>query len=85
MKYLFVFLAVFASSVFAFQPNDLVGADIKQVAPCKQFACAVVEKEGEQYLVVGEIVGEDSVSPLAIYIVEGKKLRLIWSIAWRDS
>lgn len=85
MKYLLVFLAVFASSVYAFQPNDLAGAEIKQVAPCKQFACAVVEKEGKKYLIIGELVGEDNVSPLAIYVVEGKKLRLIWSISWRDS
>ena len=85
MKYILVFLMMFTSSVFAFQPNDLAGADIKQVAPCKQFACAVVEKDGNKYLVIGEIVGEDSVSPLAIYIVEGKKLRLIWSIAWIES
>lgn len=85
MKYVLVVLAFFASSVFAFQPNDLIDAEIQLVQPCNQYACAVVEKEGKQYLVVGELVGDGVVTPLAIYIVEKKQLRLIWSIAWKDA
>jgi len=85
MKYLLVVIALICSNVYAFNPNDLAGAEIKRIAPCKQFACAVVEKDSKQYLIVGELLREDEVNPLAIYIVEGKKLRLIWSISWRDA
>lgn len=82
MKYLLVFLALFSSSVFAFTPNDLMDAEIKQVAPCRGVTCLLVEKDEKQYIVMGEIIGQDDFNPMAIYIVEDKKLRLIWSVGW---
>ena len=85
MKYLLIFLTFFASQVLAFNPNDLVGADIKQVTPCNGLVCSLVEKDGEQYVIMGQPVDEETLGIVAIYIVEGKKLRLIWSILWRDS
>lgn len=85
MKYLLVFLAFFASSAFAFQPNDLMDAEIKAVGPCKGVTCLVVEKDNKQYIVMGEVVGQDDFTPMAIYIVEGKKIRLIWSVAWKET
>ena len=85
MKYILVFLALFASSVYAFQPNDLMDAEIKRVAPCNQLTCLLVEKDDKQYIVMGEIIGQDDFVPMAIYIVEKKQLRLIWSISWRDT
>jgi len=84
MKYVLVVLAFLASSVYAFQPNELIDAEIKAVGPCKEFTCMVVEKDNKQYVVMGEVVGQDDFNPMAIYIIEGKKLRLIWSIAWKD-
>ena len=78
-------LMFFASTGYAFHPADLVNAEIKLVKPCNQYTCAVVEKDGKQYLVVGELVDEEGVVPIAIYVVEDKKLRLIWSISWRDT
>lgn len=85
MKYILVVLALLCSNVYAFNPNDLAGAEIKRVAPCNPYACALVEKDNKQYLVVGELVDEDTVVPLAIYVVEGKKLRMVWSVAWVDA
>lgn len=85
MKYLLVILAFFASSVFAFQPNDLMEADIQSVKPCNQFVCALVEKDGKQYIIMGQPADEETVMILAIYIVEGKKLRMVWSILWQDT
>lgn len=85
MKYVLVFLAFFASQVFAFQPNDLIDADIKRVEPCKGMICALVEKNGEQYIIMGQQVDEENLGVVAIYKVEGKKIRLIWSIVWADT
>ena len=82
MKYLLVFLAFFSSSVFAFNPNDLMDAEIKQVAPCKGVTCLLVEKDGKQYVVMGEVMNQEDFFPIAVYIVEDKKLRLIWSVGW---
>lgn len=85
MKYLLVFLALFASQVFAFQPNDLISADIKRVEPCKGMICALVEKNGEQYLIMGQPIDEENLGIVAIYKVERKKIRLIWSILWTET
>lgn len=84
MRYLLVFLAFFASNIFAFNPNDIIGAEIKQVAPCNQMTCALVEKDGKKYVIMG-IIDDDTMDMLAIFIVENKKLRLIWSFEWRDT
>ncbi len=85
MKYVLVVLAFLSFNVLAFKPEDLNGAEIKAVAPCREFACAVAEKDGKQYIIMGELTGEEELNPLAIYVVEGKKLHLIWSITWIDT
>ena len=43
------------------------------------------EKDGKQYIIMGELTGEEELNPLAIYVVEGKKLHLIWSVTWIDT
>ena len=85
MKYLLVILALLCSNVYAFNPNDIAGAEIKAVVPCKQFACALIEKDGKQYVLMGELLNDETLDVKAIYIVEDKKIRLIWSITWIDT
>lgn len=84
MKYVLVLLAFMSFNVLAFKPQDIAGAEIKAVGTCNQMTCVVVEKDDKQYIVMGEIDEGANLTPLAIYIVEEKKLRLIWSVSWRD-
>ena len=85
MKYILVILMFFASQVLAFQPNDLINAEIQAVGECQRLVCAVVVKDDKQYIIRGELDSEDNLTPLEIYIVEEKQLRLIWSILWREA
>lgn len=85
MKYLLIFLAFFSLSSLAFNPKDIQGAEVKAVAPCNQFACALIEKDGKQYVLMGYLNDEGTLDVQAIYIVDDKQLRLIWSISWRDA
>ena len=85
MKYILVILMFFASQVLAFHPNDLINAEIKAVGECQPLVCAVVEKNNKQYIIRGELDSEGNMTPVEIYTVEGKKLRQLWSITWRDT
>lgn len=85
MKYILVILAFLSLGVLAFKPQDIAGAEVKAVAPCNQFACALVESEGKQYVLMGYFTDEETLDVQAIYIIEDKQLRLIWSISWIDT
>ena len=85
MKYVLVLLAFLSFYVLAFKPEDIVGAEVKAIGVCKQMSCAVLEKDGTRYIVIGDINDRGEMTPLEIYIVEGKSLRQIWSITWRDT
>lgn len=85
MKYVLVILAFLSLSVLAFKQQDIAGAEIKAVVPCGKFACALVEKDDKQYVLMGEFSNEDTLDVQAIYIIENKQLRLIWSVTWMDT
>ncbi len=85
MKYLLVIIALLCSNAYAFNPNDIAGAEVKAVAPCNQLVCALVEKDGKQYVLMGELLDNETLDVKAIYIVEDKKLRQVWSITWRET
>lgn len=85
MKYLLVFLTFFASQVLAFKPQDIMGGNIKAVGACNQMTCVLVEKNNKQYVIMGELDTDGDLIPLAIYVVENKLLRQIWSILWTDT
>jgi hypothetical protein len=85
MKYVLVLLAFLSFNVLAFKPQDIAGAEVKAVGTCNQMTCFVLEKNNKQYVAMGEMDGEGNFTPLAIYIVDGKKLRQIWSVSWIDT
>lgn len=85
MKYLLIFLTFFASQVLAFKPQDILGGQIKAVGACNQMTCVVVEKNNKQYILMGELDDDGDLIPFAVYAIEDKKLRQIWSILWIDS
>lgn len=85
MKYILVILAFLSFNVLAFRPQDIAGAEVKAIGSCNQMTCVVVEKDNKQYVAMGEMDSEWNFTPFAIYIVEDKKLRQIWSLTWIDT
>ena len=85
MKYILVILAFLSLNSLAFNPQDIAGAEVKAVVPCNEFACALVDNNGKQYILMGELTNDETLDVKAIYIIEDKQLRLIWSVSWRDT
>lgn len=86
MKSLLVVLAIMCSPVYAFQPNDLAGGEVKQVGECPPVNCAIVEKDGKNYLIVFVPTGDgENVYVVEVYAIKGKKLEKLWSFEWRDT
>ena len=79
--FLFYLLLTIALSTYAFHPKDLITASVIELSPCGETLCAILDKDGEHYLVVGVSIGKDFI-PVGIYKVIDKKVTLIWSIKW---
>lgn len=84
MKYLLVVLAFVCSFALATKPDDILSGKIVAVGACNQMTCVAIEKNGERYIVMGVMDG-DTLDVIAIYIVEGKKLRQVWGWDWREA
>lgn len=85
MKYIIIFLAIFCINTFAFNPNDIIGGDVKEVGICPPVACAVIEKDNVDYLVtfIPDQDGETAYI-LEIFVIKNKKLHKVWSIKWKE-
>ena len=71
------------ATVEAFKPQDLMDAKILASSPCSGRICFILEKDKQNYLVVG-VVNEDEFVPVEIYSVINGKLSIIWNILWKD-
>lgn len=85
MKYILIFLAVLCTNTFAFNPNEIIGGEVKEVGICPPVACAVIEKDGVNYLVtfIPDQDGETAYI-LEVFVIDNKKLRKVWSINWKE-
>lgn len=80
----FIALMFLSFSALAFHPKDIADANVLEVSPCFGRYCLVLEKDGVNYLAVGEVRGDDFI-PVDIFIFEEGKLRRIWNILWKET
>ena len=83
-KYLFgIILVLFTAWVFAFNVKDLTDAEVLETSPCWGHFCIIAEKDGQRYLVIGDVVG-DTFYPMMVWSVD-KQPKKLWDKNWKET
>lgn len=86
MKRILLFLVLMTAVVMyanSFNPNEMEAVTIEKAIPCGDFVCALVSKDGSQFILIGRPI--DGVFYLnSVFLVEGQKARKVWDVNWKE-
>ena len=67
----------------AFNLKEMDEVTIEKAIPCGEFICALVSKDGSQFILIGRPI-DGVFYTNSVFLVEGQKAKKVWDVTWKE-